>query len=102
MDLYESFNSTYFPIIAIISSCHFKYILSINKQNSNKDRIQNNDSSLFSHLFSASKSMLIIKTLPILAVFGVHSFGYTAGLPLLIVVIYTLYRIGVNPIKNHK
>ena len=36
----------------------------------------------------------------ILAVFGVHSFGYTAGLPLLIAVIYVLYRTGVNPIKK--
>ncbi len=36
----------------------------------------------------------------ILSVFGVHSFGYTAGLPLLIAVIYVLYRTGVNPIKK--
>ena len=37
----------------------------------------------------------------ILAVFGVHSFGYTAGLPLLIAVMYILYRTGVNPIKSN-
>ncbi len=37
----------------------------------------------------------------ILSVFGVRSFGYTAGLPLLIAVMYILYRTEVNPIKSN-